>query len=184
MAKYERVGNHWELVENLDTSTVDDIKADEATEQIDKDLDSSTLQHFLKHDAPNDYCIRLFIPRYYMSGDKVSSDVIATIFNKISKATGMVATWNGKGFITEQQFLDETKQIYVEILAQRISADRATLLSKYLGSVIGKVLEQDNVFTVVFPVLTDSVVKDAYDKEKNESFERVKEYNEAQQLYD
>jgi len=156
MAKYRKVDGHWEIIEgSIETNSINPIEKEEAEKEINEKLNPDILSEFINPDSATDFIIRLFIPRYYNNGNKVSPDVIADIMAKISETLGGASTWAGKEYWIDDNILYEDKNIYVDIVAHEISPDKASLLGKYLSLVIGKALNQKGVLYFMHPIYSE-----------------------------
>lgn len=184
MAKYEKVNGHWEIIPS--SREKDEINKNEesvALSSIAGKLSLDKLQPFIKQDSPADFMLKLYVPRYYNDGSRVSPDVIADILAKISEAVGGASTWAGKGYWTESNILYEDKNIYVEVLLKNMSPDRASLLAKYLGSVIAGTLKQEGALTVLLPVMAEFLSSSEYIDNIKNTLEDINHLNEESSQY-
>jgi hypothetical protein len=102
---------------------------------------------------------------------------------KISEVLGGTSTWAGKGYWIGDDILYEDKNIYTEILLRGMTPERASLLSKYIGSVIANTLEQEGALTILTPALSDFISKEDYEKNEAEALQNVKDLNTDEENY-
>lgn len=184
MANYQRVNGHWEIIpSSKEIETVNEDMVIKASNIFQNKLSTDKLKNFIKEDAPTDFMLKLFIPRYYNDGTKVSPDIIADIMAKISEVLGGTSTWAGKGYWIGDDILYEDKNIYTEILLRGMTPERASLLSKYIGSVIANTLEQEGALTILTPALSDFISKEDYEKNEAEALQNVKDLNTDEENY-
>jgi hypothetical protein len=178
MAQYHKVNGGWEVIEDsIEKNTVDSEKEKEAMTSINRDLNPEDIKKFSKHGSSLDYMLKLYIPRYYNDGTKVSDSVIAEILFKISEAIGGASTNVGKGYWIDKDVLYEDKNVYVETVLKGYDPDRATLLGEYLSSVIAKALKQEGALVVIYPILATFIDKGDFDKNIKEIKETIDKMN-------
>lgn len=184
MANYKKVNGHWEVIpSSREQDTVMPEVEAQAMSNIQDKLNVDTLKQFVKTDAPTDFLLKIFIPRYYNDGTKVSSDVLAEIMQKISEAIGGISSWAGKGYWTNDNILYEDKNIYGEILLRGVTPERATLFSKYIGSIIAEILKQEGALTIIVPALSDFIDKKDYEENAKEALKQVDSLNSEEEKY-
>jgi hypothetical protein len=176
MAQYKKVNGHYEVLpETLESDTVDENNAQKTMNKLGSEL--GKVKDFIQHDAPTDYIVKLYIPKYYNDGTKVSPDVIAEIMAKISETIGGASTWTGKGYWIDNDLLYEDKNVYVETILSHISPERAISIARYLTTVIANALKQEGGLVVVVPALSEYIGKHDYEKIIKESEDDINKLN-------